>query len=111
MTYYAQSSKDAAYLQKRVEELSQELEKVKSVVYNAKEILTLEEAAMFLGISRSTLYKMTHAQTIPFFKPNNKMVYFERAELLTWVRQHHVLADEQAEKLGKQRLQEIAEKS
>ena len=34
-----------------------------------------EEAAMFLGISKSALYKMTHNHVIPYFKPNNKMIY------------------------------------
>ena len=76
-----QNPNETALLRKMVDGLKQEVEKVKSVVYASKEVLNLEEAAMFLGISKSSLYKMTHNQVIPYFKPNNKMVYFEKSEL------------------------------
>ena len=78
-----------------VDGLKQEVEKVKSVVYASKEVLNLEEAAMFLGISKSARYKMTHNQVIPYFKPNNKMVYFEKSELLKWLRQNPVASQAQ----------------
>lgn len=51
---------------------------------------------MFLGISKSSLYKMTHNQVIPYFKPNNKMVYFEKSELQKWLRQNSVAPQGQA---------------
>lgn len=34
-----------------------------------KEILTIEEAAEFLSVSKSYLYKQTSAQAIPHYKP------------------------------------------
>lgn len=83
-----QKPNETALLRKVVDGLKQELERVKNVVYASKEVLNLEEAAMFLGISKSSLYKMTHNQVIPYFKPNNKMVYFEKSELLKWLRQN-----------------------
>lgn len=78
-----------------VETLQKEVEKLKSLLYAAKEVLNLEEAATFLGISKSSLYKMTHNQVIPFYKPNNKMVYFEKTELLKWLRQNPVASQAQ----------------
>jgi len=62
-------------------------------IISAKETLTLEEAAAFLGIKRSTLYKMTHEQIIPFYKPNGKLVYFEKTDLLDWIRRNRVSSD------------------
>ena len=35
-----------------------------------------------MGISKSNLYKMTHRHELPFFRPNGKLIYFEKAELL-----------------------------
>ena len=64
-----QKPNETALLRKVVDGLRQELERVKNVVYASKEVLNLEEAAMFLGISKSSLYKMTHNQVIPYFKP------------------------------------------
>ena len=90
-----QKPNETALLRKVVDGLKQELERVKNVVYASKEVLNLEEAAMFLGISKSSLYKMTHNQVIPYFKPNNKMVYFEKSELLKWLRQNPVASQGQ----------------
>jgi excisionase family DNA binding protein len=50
-----------------------------------KNILTLNEAAIFLGISKGYLYRLTSRKLIPFYKPNGKLVYFKRAELEKWI--------------------------
>ncbi len=50
-----------------------------------KNILTLKEAATFMGISSSTLYKMTHRRTIPFYKPNGKLIFFKKEDLINWM--------------------------
>lgn len=49
-----------------------------------KEILTIEEAAEFLSVSKSYLYKQTSAQAIPHYKPTGKRCYF-RSELEAWI--------------------------
>lgn len=90
-----QNPNETALLRKTVDGLKKELENVKNLVYAAKEVLNLEEAAIFLGISKSSLYKMTHNQVVPFYKPNNKMVYFEKSELLKWLRQNPVASQTQ----------------
>ena len=47
--------------------------------------LTLEEAAEYLGLSKSYLYKLTSAHKIPHYKPQGKRVYFTTAELDTFL--------------------------
>ena len=42
-------------LTKQVADLTRKLDAIKNVLCQAKEILTLEEAAIFLGISKSCL--------------------------------------------------------
>ena len=54
----------------KVSDLIQRISVLEDVLCAAKEVLTLEEAAVFMGISRSTLYKMTHNNVIPFYRPN-----------------------------------------
>jgi len=55
------------------------------VLYLKKDILTTSEAARFLGISCSRLYKMTMARKIPFYKsPQGRLNYFNRVELENW---------------------------
>ena len=47
--------------------------------------LTLEEAADYLGLSKSYLYKLTSAHKIPHYKPQGKRLYFAKSELDTWL--------------------------
>ncbi|MBV7533046.1 helix-turn-helix domain-containing protein [Chitinophaga sp. sic0106] len=50
-----------------------------------KDILTSEEAAIYLGISKATLFKLTSKQVLPFSKPNGKLIYFKRTSLDDWM--------------------------
>lgn len=60
------------------------------VTLSQKAVLTSQEAAAYLGISRSKLYKMTCAKEIPHYKPNGKMNYFERAEIEAWALRNRI---------------------
>ncbi len=54
-------------------------------LFCTKEVLTSNEAARYLGISKSYLYKLTMRQQIPHYKPMGKMCYFNRVELEQWL--------------------------
>ena len=51
----------------------------------SKEILTLEEAAQYLHVSKSYLYKQTSRKLIPYYKPTGKLCYFKRQDLDAWL--------------------------
>ena len=53
---------------------------------NQTKPLTLVEAAKFLDLSRSHLYKLTSERKIPHFKPNGKKIYFDKSELVQWLK-------------------------
>jgi len=55
-------------------DLQSRVRTLENLCYSAKEVLNLEEAASFLGIAKSTLYKMTHENRIPFYKPAGKLI-------------------------------------
>jgi len=63
-------------------------DEVKNIIESQKEILTIEDAAALLGLSKSYIYKMTAKGNIPFYRPLGKVMYFERSVLLDWVRSH-----------------------
>jgi excisionase family DNA binding protein len=50
-----------------------------------KNVLNFNEAARYLELSSSHLYKLTSAGSIPFYKPNGKKIYFNRTELDEWL--------------------------
>lgn len=76
------------------EELKQVADQVTANIINCtKEILTSDEAARYMGISKSYLYKLTMRQQIPHFKPMGKMCYFNRQELEAWLQSNRVSTD------------------
>ncbi len=56
----------------------------------AKKMLTLEEAAKHLGVSKNYLYQLIHRRAIPHYKPNGKMVYFNKLELDKWLQRNRI---------------------
>lgn len=59
-----------------------------------KEIFNFDEAAAYLSMSKSTLYKLTSRKEIPHYKPN-RFVFFEKSELDKWIRASVVKTDGQ----------------
>ena len=57
-----------------------------------KEVLTSKEAAKYMGISLSYLYKLTMNGDIPHYKPMGKMCYFNRRELEQWLQSNRELS-------------------
>ena len=60
-----------------------------------KEVLTTDEAAKYLGVSKSYLYKLTMQQKIPHYKPLGKMCYFNRVELEQWLQSNRVATEDE----------------
>ena len=55
-----------------------------------KDVLTLEEACSYCGISKSYMYKLTSAQQIPHFKPRDRLIYFKKSDLESCLLQNRV---------------------
>ena len=77
-----------------------------NIIGTQKEVLTSDEAARYLGVSKSCLYKWTMERTIPHYKPNGKMCYFNRKEVEAWMQSNRVQTDDELE----QQAQRIAKK-
>ena len=53
-----------------------------------KKILCSKEAAEYLGVSTSFLYKLTSGGRITFYKPSGKLIYFRVEDLDSWMLQN-----------------------
>ena len=66
-----------------------EVQELKKLIFEQnmlqKEVLNFNEAAVYLEVSHSHLYKLTSTGTIPAYKPNGKKLYFNRQELNKWL--------------------------
>ena len=58
--------------------------------------LTMSEAAAYLNISLSTLYRYTSQRVIPHHRPG-KVIYIYREELDAWLAEHRKLTRKQIE--------------
>ena len=72
-----------------MENILKKLEKLEVLIERqyilSKEILSLEEAAAYMQLSKSCLYKMTSAKEISYYVPGGKKIYFRRIELDNWI--------------------------
>ena len=68
-----------------------------NTIFCTKEVLTSDEAAKYMGVSKSYLYKLTMRQQIPHFKPMGKMCYFNRQELEQWLQSNRVATNTEIE--------------
>lgn len=63
-------------------------QKLDTIIAASKDVLTTDEAANYIGCTKGCLYKLMSRRKIPFFKPNNKLAYFDKQELNDWLRQN-----------------------
>ena len=76
----------------------QELSQIKAYsLLGAKSVLCLDEVALLTGLSKSHIYKLTCTKQIPYYKPNGKYMYFDKAEIESWMRRGRIATQQEAE--------------
>ncbi len=74
-------------------------------LYFLKPVLTFEEGCRYAGISKSKMYKHTSLGTVPFYKPQGKLIYFRTSDLTQWMLQNRSSStDEISRKVAKEAL-------
>ena len=76
-----------------------ELAEIKKLTLLASkgDVLTIDDVSLLTGISKSTLYKMTCKKQLPHYKPNSKLLFFNRQEIEEWAQQNRVMSQQEAE--------------
>lgn len=57
--------------------------------------LTIDEAAEFLHLSKSHLYRLTSKGEIPHYKPTGKRIYFFRNDLIEFLKSGKVRTNQE----------------
>lgn len=76
------------------EVINERLKSIEETLYTTKDILNMQEVCQYLDISQSLLYKLTCSGEIPHFKPRGKMIFFEKKELIEWIKKGNLLSSE-----------------
>lgn len=61
---------------------------LKDIYLSTKDVLTVDEACKITGFKKSYIYKLTHLKQIPHYKPTNGAVFFDKVELMDWMKQN-----------------------
>jgi len=63
----------------------------------SKTVLTFEDVKLLTGLSGSHLYKLTSGRKIPHYRPNGKMLYFDKCEIEQWMKQGRIKTNDEIE--------------
>lgn len=74
--------------QEELEAIGKEV--AKHIAIQTKRILTFSEAVEYTGFTTSYLYKLMSQRIVPYYKPNGKSCFFDRAELENWMLSNRV---------------------
>lgn len=77
--------------------IEQRQRSIETLLLSQKNVLTFDETATFMGISKSHLYKMTMLGSIEFYKPRGKMIYFERESVEKFLLQNRITPTDEIE--------------
>ncbi len=58
---------------------------IENLLLSQKSVMSFDEMAIYSGLSKSYLYKMTCTGGVPCYKPNGKNIYFDRKEVDQWL--------------------------
>ena len=66
-------------------------------LFACKRALTIDDASLLTGLSKSYIYKLTSSRQIPYYK-KSKMIYFDKEELDKWMLSNRIKTQEETEK-------------
>ena len=64
---------------------------------SAKEILSVDEAAKVMHLSKSHVYKLAQRRELPYFCPAGKKYYFKRSDLIEYLTRYRTASAEEIE--------------
>jgi excisionase family DNA binding protein len=69
----------------------------KLLIVQHKDVLNVEEVAMLMGVGEDYVYRLTSGKKprIGFYKPNGKMKYIEKEEVLNYMRKNRTKGAEE----------------
>ena len=77
---------------KAISRLKQRIEWLEDHYYVSKEMLTTDEAARYMGMSKGWFQKLVSAGAIPRYAPGGKLTYFDRKDLIKYMRRNYLPA-------------------
>lgn len=71
-----------------LQSIDERLKNIESLLLSQKTVLNFDELAVYTGLSKSHLYKLTSTGGIPIYKPNGKHLFADKIEIDRWLLQN-----------------------
>jgi len=80
-----------------MDEVLKQLQELKNLtLLGAKQALTMTDAALLTGLSKSHIYKLVCYKKIPYYKSQGgKITYFDKNELNSWMLSTRIKTDDE----------------
>lgn len=94
-------------MENAVADLKSYIDKV-MLEHDTERLLSVDEAAAFLGMTKSSIYKLTSKKELPYHKPGGcYRVFFDRRDLAAWARSQRVASRSEIEQKAVEHLKRI----
>ena len=91
-----------------VSALTAHLHFIEKKMYMLKEYLSIPEAAVYLNLSVSLVYKLSSKHEKPVYKPNGKIIFIRRDDLNRWISKNKVLSQQEIEEFAEAHTQNLS---
>lgn len=88
--------KDIKYMQTTMskfgtlKDIIQHMDFLRHNIYVSKEFYSLDEAAEYLCVSKSYMYRMSCNNEIDLYKPKGRLIYIKRDDLNKWIERNKI---------------------
>lgn len=72
------------------ETIENRLSEIENKHIGTKDVLSFDDVAIYTGLSKSYLYKLTSTRQIAHYKPRGKMLYFNKIDVDAFLLQNRV---------------------
>ncbi|TXG79689.1 MAG: DNA-binding protein [Spirochaetes bacterium] len=79
------------------ETIDERLKAIETLLLSQKTVLSFDEMAIYTGLSKSHLYKLTSSGGVPCYKPKGKHIFFSKSEVDQWLLQNRKATTEEIE--------------
>lgn len=85
----------------RLDAMQEAINKTQKIaVLAGKAMLTIDDVCLLTGLSKPHIYRLTCTHTLPYYRPNGKLIYFDRKEIENYMRSNRVDCVSDAESMA-----------
>jgi predicted DNA-binding transcriptional regulator AlpA len=75
------------------EAIINELREIKQLLTYSKAVWNMDDFCSYTGISKAQVYHLTSSRKIKFYKPFNKLIFFDSNEVIEFLKQNPIIPE------------------